>query len=43
MAQESINELEDTSIETPQNEKERKNEGKTRTEYPRAVGQLQKV
>lgn len=52
MAEERISELEDMTIETSKSEKQEEKTGKnkqtkpktkTRTEYPRTVGQLQKV
>ena len=44
IAKERISELEDISIETSKTEMQREQRGKkTRTEYPRAAGQLQKV
>ena len=45
IAEERINELEDTSIETSQTEKQREKKRlkKKGTNYPRNVGQLQKV
>lgn len=43
MTEERISELQDTSIETPQTEKQReKRMKKTETEYPRTMKQLQR-
>lgn len=45
MAGERISELEDMTIEMSKNEKQREKKlgGRVRTEYPRSMGQLQKI